>query len=170
MVKILQKQVEVALENDFLFRCEQENIQGPQEFKTHPMSAKMFKVVEHEVKQRIMKSGNNIWNDHSNFYPRSFVGFLQVYSDKTATTLKANAMVAYPIHVVFLNCSASFRRFLINREYTLVGFLPVAGETTGIYENDGMEEDNFLTRNISTEEIIPLQDTITQTSAPSGPT
>ena len=37
VVKILQKQVEVALENDFLFRCEQENLQGAQEFKKHPM-------------------------------------------------------------------------------------------------------------------------------------
>lgn len=35
----------------------------------------------------------------------SFVGFLQIFSDKTATTLKITALVTYPPHAILLNVS-----------------------------------------------------------------
>lgn len=49
-----------------------------------------------------------------------------MYSDKTAKTLKASALILYPIHAAHLCRYLSNRRFLIGNGYKLVCFLPVA--------------------------------------------
>ena len=77
------------------------------------------------------------WNDDNEDLPKSFVGMFQLYTDKTATTLKANATVAHPVHVVLLNVTREFRLKLINGGHTLVGLLPVA-----TLENDSEEYDD----------------------------
>lgn len=56
----------------------------------------------------------------------SFLGMLQVYSDKTVTNLKAAATVAYAAHIVLLNFIKDFQMFLINRGHTIVEKLPVS--------------------------------------------
>lgn len=50
--------------------------------------------------------------------------FVQVFSDKTGTTMKSTALVAYPVHVVLLNKSAVYQQWLVGKQLTLVGFLP----------------------------------------------
>lgn len=50
---------------------------------------------------------------------------VQVYTDKTTSTLKANAILAYHGHVVFLNFTQMFCRLSIHHGYTFVGLLPV---------------------------------------------
>lgn len=44
--------------------------------------------------------------------PRSFVAFVQIFSDKTATTLRKQWNAYVFVHAVLLNCSARFRRRL----------------------------------------------------------
>lgn len=55
----------------------------------------------------------------------SFVHIVEVYRDKTATTLKANATVANPVHVIFFNFMKEFCRCLSDHGHTLAGLLPV---------------------------------------------
>lgn len=38
-----------------------------------------------------------------------FVGFIELVSDKTATTMKSRALVAYPVHYNFVNVAARRR-------------------------------------------------------------
>lgn len=49
----------------------------------------------------------------------SFVGMVEVYSNNTATTLKGNAIVAYPVHFVLLTFTKEFRRYLVDHGHTL---------------------------------------------------
>lgn len=41
---------------------------------------------------------------------KSFVGFLQIFCDKTETTLESTGSVLYPVHTLFMNFSCGFRR------------------------------------------------------------
>lgn len=66
-----------------------------------------------------------LWNVDDSGISKSILGLIQVYSDKTATSLKYRALVAYPIYVVWLNLNVKQRRCLADHGYTLLGFLSV---------------------------------------------
>lgn len=50
----------------------------------------------------------------------------QVYSDKTATSLKSNPTNVYPVHIVVLKFIKEYRRYSIYHGHTLHGALPVS--------------------------------------------
>lgn len=123
IVQVLRNQVALSAKQDFIFRPDDTYLEHPQ----HPMETPFFRRVVADI-QRDVKSRSDCgvyWTDLDDPKPTSFVGLVQIYSDKTATTLKANALIAYPIHAVLLNCSLRHRRYLIDNGYTLVVFLPV---------------------------------------------
>lgn len=45
--------------------------------------------------------------------------------DKTETTLKSTALVAYRVHFMLLGCSDKYKSCLIYNEHSAVSFLPV---------------------------------------------
>lgn len=53
----------------------------------------------------------------------SFAGVIQIYSDETETFLKFNTLVAYSIHVGWLNFTAIKKRSMTDRRHTVLGFL-----------------------------------------------
>ena len=65
---------------------------------------------------------NVVWYDGSE--RKSFVGFLQVFTDKTVTSLKVGSVTAYVVHVTLLNATKKFHRKLIQSGKTIVVFLP----------------------------------------------
>lgn len=60
-----------------------------------------------------------IWIDNPIEENAPFVGMVQVYTNKTATILKANAIVAHTGHIVLLNSDLKFCRYLIYHGHTL---------------------------------------------------
>lgn len=64
---------------------------------------------------------NVFWSENGDGEANSIVGMLQKYTDKTVTTFKASAIVAHPVHVVFLNFTKHFRWYLIDHGNTPVG-------------------------------------------------
>lgn len=70
--------------------------------------------------------GSVFWNYTDNGFPRSFVGLVQIFSDKTATMLKSSAYFAYKIYIFLLNTSPQKREWLINDGFTIFVFLPVS--------------------------------------------
>lgn len=65
---------------------------------------------------------------------KSFTALVQVNSYKTVTTLSANETVLYHLHVVMMNATLSFRRFLIVKGIFIVGFLLVDEQTEGHFD------------------------------------
>lgn len=64
---------------------------------------------------------------------------MQVFSDKTPTTLKISAHVAHPFHVFLMKCSAQFRSWFIEHEHTVVGSLSVKVSTDSIKDFSTVE-------------------------------
>lgn len=69
-----------------------------------------------------------MWVENDSNLPKSFLDMFQISSDKTASILKLNALVAYPVLAEFLNFTSQFRRYVIDTGYTLVGFLQVGNQ------------------------------------------
>lgn len=67
--------------------------------------------------------------------PRSFVTFIQIFSEQTSASLKNSALVAHPVHVVLLNFSKEHKKSLFRSEHSLVVFL--SDETE---KSEGMRE------------------------------
>ena len=154
-VTVLQKQVSFVSPDEFTFRPKY----GTNQRIREPMETAAFNEMYCKRRDGVIRSTSKstYWVDSSVLGIPSFVGFVQIYSDKSAMTLKSNAMVVYPVHAVFLNTTAECRRRLIDGGHTLVGFLPVdIGDTCAdddVYE-DGMD----------TDDVVPLEETVRATS------
>lgn len=161
-VEVIQKQMNMAKAHDVVFRPSKLQTQFETGHKSNfPMSlisTKYFVEVYKSVKLRVQRTTDFdvTWNEDFGNDESSFVGMLQLYSDKTATTLKASATVAYPVHLVLLNFTAEYRRHLIDHGYTIVGLLPVsASESTEDTFKNSTEEENMTE---GQKVIIPLPD------------
>lgn len=126
ILEVISNQISIAGEGDVIFRpngCSRERI-------SHPMETKPMQSLYSSVREGICGSSdmNLLWNENCTVHTKdgtSFVGFIQIYTDKTAMTLKTNSLVAYPIHVTLLNFAGKFSGYVIDHGHTLVGFLPV---------------------------------------------
>lgn len=56
----------------------------------HPLSTKYRKTIERTARERATESKKEevMWNVHNNWMPNSFLGPIQICSDKTETSLK----------------------------------------------------------------------------------
>ena len=103
---------------------------GSQSFG-HPMSANLGEKAVPSVIETIKKSTNGrvMWNISPE--KESFVGLGQIYSDKTQTSLRANALTLYPVHLTLLNLREEDRRSFIISGRSVVGLLPTEYENKG---------------------------------------
>lgn len=54
-----------------------------------------------------------------------FLALVQVFYDRTVTPFKSTGLVAHLVHVVLMNGSLSYRRWLVENELYHLGFIPV---------------------------------------------
>lgn len=79
-----------------------------------------------EMRDRILNSPYaHRWNeDPSDVVPQSFVGLIQFYSDKSASSLKSHSTMAHPAHTTLLNIDTPVRNRLIAQGLTIASFFP----------------------------------------------
>lgn len=58
-----------------------------------------------------------LWNDDSAAFPKSFVEFVKIFSDKTAASLRVSALVAYPVNIALLNYSEACKQWKVQSEH-----------------------------------------------------
>lgn len=104
----------------------------------------------------------SIWAEHENDEKACFSGMLQGYTDKTANTLKANATVAYPMHVALLNFTKEYFYYLVNHEHTSTVLLPLPTAVQVDYEKSVDEE------NVDAGKAFPLLVKLPETSDKDG--
>lgn len=99
----------------------------PTQVDVHQMHTRYLKEIYHSTRTEVMRSVEDdlFWNESLSEPMPRFVEIVQVYGDKTATTLKAKAIVAYKVHLVSLNFSKKFCLHLIEHGYISDQFLPV---------------------------------------------
>ena len=93
----------------------------------HPMMGELGQYGVKSISKAIMRSANNgiLWHDKITSAEFSFVGLVQIYSDKSRTSLKESAFQFYPIHITLLNFHDDYRRKCIVNGSTFLAFLPV---------------------------------------------
>lgn len=116
------------------------------------------------VKEHLMIFTNlyAVWKNSRSFEIPFFVGMEQSYSNKTATTLKANATVAYLVQVVLLNFRKEYRWYLIDNGYSFVGLWPVSTAEQDQKTNLGDTLESRSGHN--TISVVSLSDEPNQTS------
>ena len=90
---------------------------------SHGLSGKLAEKRLPHIVEAIMQNNRPdvFWNTSFN----SFMGPVQLYSEKYMVTLAANSLTFYPLHVTLLNFRNEFRCALIQGGETKVAFLPV---------------------------------------------
>ena len=138
---------------------------------TSPLHTPFFRSLYSKKRAHVISNcpPTTFWNDYAHDLPRSFVSFLQVFTDKTASSLSSTAFTAYPIHVVVLNTTPERREWLINNGLTIVGFLPASTVATEDidYETDVDDELRHDDESLSSTRI-PLDDHVELTSDTDG--
>ena len=126
-ISFLQKQIQGsgsdnAVYDQLKMACIQE--QG----FAHPMSAALGQKGVPAVIQEIKSSheDHTLWKESDGSGNSSFVDLIQLYSDKSKTSLKQSAFQVYPVHITLLIFSEAYRRTCIMNGNTVVGFLPVS--------------------------------------------
>lgn len=76
-------------------------------------------------------------NANENDLPNPILELIQIYSDKMAMSVKCNALVAYPVHAVWLIFTAKGTRYLALRELTLLGFPPAGSAEVETEDMEG---------------------------------
>lgn len=69
--------------------------------------------------------GINAWYSKAHGIREPFIGFHQIYSDKTLKLPRSAGLVPYTVHTIFLNVTVTMRQLRIGYGHTLVEFLPV---------------------------------------------
>ena len=130
-IECLQEQLSLCSDKDIIFGDEKSAATETTGNK-HPLHTDFFKKKQKDLKLKIMGSQEKgaVWYDDG--IRKSFIGFIQVFTDKTVAALKANSFAAHAVHVTFMNFTKEFRRKMIQEGHTVVGFLPVALEKSDV--------------------------------------
>lgn len=103
-VKVEQTQLRTAIfDGEIYFR--RMSVQYEDESVQNLMFSEEFASMHSSKKVKVMSSvqENVTWNENNKNREKFFVGFLQLFPDKTATTLESSALVVYPAHAALPN-------------------------------------------------------------------
>lgn len=94
---------------------------------SHPLSAGLGREAEPAIRRAIQvsKQRHVYWRQSRVNGEQSFVGFAQLYSDKSQTSLKASSLHFYPLHATLHNFTAEARHSHITSGRSILAFLPV---------------------------------------------
>lgn len=81
----------------------------------HPMESKGFVDISNvkRIEMMIFVKENDMENKDLDNKENTFVKFVHIFADKTATTMKSFALVVHTVHAVSLKFSIHFRQWLI---------------------------------------------------------
>lgn len=93
--------------------------------KTHPVNSMVGRRGFPQAERDIKRCGDVYvsYNVIQNGGQQSFVGGLQIFSDKSQTSLIAGASKIYPLHGTFFNLSEEERREHISQRRTVIEYL-----------------------------------------------
>lgn len=123
------------------------------------------KNIEKKVRERLIGSRRRDirWSSEGENLPRSLAVPIQTLLDKTATSLKINALVAHLAHVVWLKTMERRRRYTTDHGHTQLRFLPVEAAELG--EDDGEQDPgkSMSMQRFAPSEVVPSENSMAQT-------
>lgn len=81
----------------------------------------IFFNIESWTPQRISRDDLQqvIWNEDSKGFSKAFARFVQIISDKTASSLKCSTLLAYPVLAILFGFFNAYRRWIVQSRYLL---------------------------------------------------
>ena len=147
-IRVLSDQISGASKYACLFNTKSSYDQT--ESYAHPMDSQLGIRGERAIMNAIMSSKEDgvIWHNQEHSMETSFAGMIQLYSDKSSTTLKQSSFQFYPMHATMLNFSEQYRRHCIVHGMSVVAFLPVK-----FFSN---ENGNLIEKNLSRAHYLSM--------------
>lgn len=142
------------------------NLPDVSERTGHPLGTLNGPETQRKLRERSMTSKNSEawWNNETSQLPKTFAELIQIHSVKTAAALKFKSLVAYIVHVMWLNATERRRRGVIDRRYTLLEILS-AGTAELEVEDGDLEVDKIVSSQWSAmSDVTSLVKPILQTS------
>ncbi len=128
VLKTLQGQISESSHRNTLYHEQEEttimsNVVG----SSHPMTADLGLEAVPAVRKSIEDCHDIdvFWRSLLHDGRESFIGCVQLSSDKSKIALKTTSFEFYPLHISQLNFRESFRRSLVSTGRTVVAYLPV---------------------------------------------
>ena len=94
---------------------------------SYPLLTKHARRVYDGVRENVIlhESPDILWHDYNPFesLEYSMVAFLQIFTDKMHTSLKASSVAAYPIHLTLQNFDDPLRRICINSGLSIIDYI-----------------------------------------------
>lgn len=121
-IEVIKEQISFCASNDIILQPA-ETI----DIRTHPMNSNLgVKAVKKVIAAIKLSTDDSVfWRNRNEHDTESFVALVQLYSDKTQTSLNQSSFSFYPIHLNLLNFKESFRRENISSGRSIAAFLPV---------------------------------------------
>ena len=122
------------------------------EIHSHPMSAGIGKYCVNVVREHVESAGcgpSSFWKCEKHGRP-SFAGIIQIYTDKSVTSMKASGFVFYPLHALLMNYNLSSRQRMITGGHTIVGYLPCE------YSTDGSNGESTIAFGVNRDEKLRI--------------
>lgn len=141
-VRVLQGQIRESSSPSTIFN---RHSHESHESFTHPMTSELGNTGVEAVRNAIMSHTERgvFWHDTDTSFESSFVGLVQIYSDKSQNSLKSSSFQFYPLHITLLNFSDEYRKKCIVAGKTFVAFLPVSFFRNQEGNNYNMERRTF---------------------------
>ena len=131
-------------------------------FFSHPLNAAIGLSAIPLVEKAVKSSSDPevLWETAKCDGTQSMVGCLQVYSDKSVTSLTSHSFVFYPLHLTLINFSEERRRSLIGNGSTVVAYLPVTTNSSAnfsLQQREGMMKKKVLDK---VNRLLALHETV----------
>ena len=128
-VEVLRQQLMLSHSKNTVYEHVKETNRDGERIYNHPLSGKLaeegFPRIVNALKGSLR---DDICWDKSN---NSFLGPVQLFSDKSVTTSSPKSLTFYPAQATFLNFTTQFKRELVQSGMTKVAFLPVYLDSSG---------------------------------------
>ena len=142
IVEVLKKQITHADDDSFYFQPVKKLNHSGQPCFGHFMETEFSRKLGEEQRKRIMANDSMdiIWRRKNKDGCDSFVGYIQLYSDKSKTSLKRTAVSAYPVHVCLMNFTKDGWKQTILDDRSVVAYLPVGVDVEeDVWKMSGVE-------------------------------
>lgn len=111
------------------------------------------------VQERMVafRSSEVWWNSATSQLLRSLAGLINIYSDKTASSVKFSAIVAYPAHVLWSNVTERGRENKTDHWYTLMGLVLAGVAELGAVDGDLEVDDRLSFQGLPLLDVVSLE-------------
>lgn len=135
VLTVSRRQMTIGVSQDVFF-----NLQGVRQHFLHLVAALHGRDTDRSLLKKVVRSARREvrWNSERKNLPRSFADLMQMYLDKSTTSLRIDVLVAYHVHAVRLNFTRRRRRNMNGHGHSLLGFLPAVA--VKLREGDGEED------------------------------